>query len=118
MLTSVDNRIDARTASVAVRAEFANPQHRLLPGGNVTVTLRPQAQDESVMIPAAAVQQDASGYFSWVLTAENTAGQRRLELGGQQGQSFAVAKGLNAGERVVTDGAQRLTDGAAVQLWN
>ena len=118
VLTSVDNRIDARTASVAVRAEFANPQHRLLPGGNVTVTLRPQTLNESVMIPAAAVQQDANGYFSWVLTAENTAGQRRLELGGQQGQSFAVAKGLNPGERVVTDGAQRLTDGAAVQLLN
>lgn len=120
VLTSVDNRIDARTASVAVRAEFANPQHRLLPGGNVTVILRPQTQtqSESVMIPAAAVQQDANGYFSWVLTAENTAGQRRLELGGQQGQSFAVAKGLNPGERVVTDGAQRLTDGAAVQPLN
>ncbi|BBQ84919.1 TPA: efflux RND transporter periplasmic adaptor subunit [Kluyvera ascorbata] len=118
VLTSVDNRIDARTASVAVRAEFANPQHRLLPGGNVTVTLRPQQMTESVMIPAAAVQQDAKGYFSWVLTAENTAGQRRLELGGQQGQTFAVAKGLNAGERVITDGAQRLTDGAAVQLLN
>lgn len=118
VLTSVDNRIDARTASVAVRAEFANPQHRLLPGGNVTVTLRPQTLNESVMIPAAAVQQDANGYFSWVLTAENTAGQRRLELGGQQGLSFAVAKGLNPGERVVTDGAQRLTDGAAVQLLN
>lgn len=118
VLTSVDNRIDARTASVAVRAEFANPQHRLLPGGNVNVTLRPQVLNESVMIPASAVQQDADGYFSWVLTAENTADRRRLELGGQHGQSFAVAKGLNAGERVVTEGAQRLTDGSAVQLLN
>jgi multidrug efflux pump subunit AcrA (membrane-fusion protein) len=40
VLTSVDNRIDSRTASVALRAEFANPQHRLLPGGNVTVFFR------------------------------------------------------------------------------
>ena len=118
VLTSVDNRIDARTASVAVRAEFANPQHRLLPGGNVNVTLRPKAINDSVMIPVAAVQQDAQGYFSWVLTTENTAEPRRLELGGQQGQYFAVVKGLNAGERVVTEGAQRLTNGAAVQLLN
>lgn len=118
VLTSVDNRIDARTASVAVRAEFANPQHRLLPGGNVNVTLRPKAINDSVMIPVAAVQQDAQGYFSWVLTAENTAEPRRLELGGQQSQYFAVAKGLSAGERVVTEGAQRLTNGVAVQLLN
>lgn len=42
VLTSIDNRIDARTGSVAVRAEFANPQHRLLPGGSVTILFRPQ----------------------------------------------------------------------------
>lgn len=118
VLTSVDNRIDTRTASVTMRAEFANPQHRLLPGGNVSVTLRPQASTERVMIPAAAVQQDAQGYFSWVLSPENKAGQRRLSLDGQQGQTFAVAQGLTAGERVVVEGAQRLTDGAAVTLLN
>lgn len=118
VLTSVDNRIDARTASVTIRAEFANPQHRLLPGGNVSVTLRQQEAAERVMIPAAAVQQDAQGYFSWVVTPENKAGQRRLSLDGQQGQTFAVAQGLTAGERVVTEGAQRLTDGATVTLLN
>lgn len=118
VLTSVDNRIDARTASVAVRAEFANLQHRLLPGGNVNVTLRPKALGKSLMIPVSAVQQDAQGYFSWVLTAENTAVQRRLTLGGQQGQNFAVTQGLQAGERVITEGAQRLTNGAVVQLLN
>ena len=101
-----------------MRAEFANPQHRLLPGGNVSVTLRPQVATERVMIPAAAVQQDAQCYFSWVLTPENKAGQRRLSLDGQQGQTFAVAQGLTAGERVVVEGAQRLTDGAAVTLLN
>lgn len=118
VLTSVDNRIDPRTASVALRAEFANPQQRLLPGGNVTVTLRPRQTEARVMIPAAAVQQDAQGFFSWVLTADNTAGMRRLMLAGQQGQAFAVSQGLQAGERVVTDGVQRLTDGVAVQLVN
>ena len=102
VLTSIDNRIDARTGSVAVRAEFANPQHRLLPS--------------RVMIPAAAVQQDPQGFFSWVLKPDHTAGQRRLTLAGQQGQQFAVEKGLQAGEQVITDGAQRLREGAAVQV--
>lgn len=118
VLTSVDNRIDVQTASVALRAEFANPQHRLLPGGNLTVFFRPQQAQESVMIPAAAVQQDAQGFYSWVLTADNTAVQRRLTLGGQQGQQFAVTQGVQAGEQVVTEGAQRLRDGVAVQRLN
>ncbi|HEH6359220.1 TPA: efflux RND transporter periplasmic adaptor subunit [Raoultella planticola] len=116
VLTSVDNRIDTRTASVVLRAEFANPQHRLLPGGNVPVILRPRQAQESLMIPVAAVQQDAQGFYSWVVTERNTVALRRLTSGGQQGQQFVVANGLQAGERVVTDGAQRLHDGAAVQL--
>lgn len=70
------------------------------------------------MIPAAAMQQDAQGFYSWVLTEDNTATMRRLTPAGQQGQQFAVAEGLHPGERVVTEGAQRLRDGAAVQLLN
>lgn len=72
----------------------------------------------SPMIPAAAMQQDAQGFYSWVLTADNTVTMRRLTPAGQQGQQFAVAEGLLPGERVVTEGAQRLRDGAAVQLLN
>lgn len=63
-LTSVDNRIDSRTASVALRAEFANPQHRLLPGGNVTVFFRPQQLKESPMIPALRYSR-----MRWAFTA-------------------------------------------------
>ena len=118
VLTSIDNRIDARTGSVAVRAEFANPQNRLLPGGSVTILFRPQELPSRVMVPAAAVQQDPQGFFSWVLKPDHTAGQRRLTLAGQQGQQFAVEKGLQAGEQVITDGAQRLREGAAVQVLN
>ncbi|HEN9753978.1 TPA: efflux RND transporter periplasmic adaptor subunit, partial [Klebsiella pneumoniae] len=55
---------------------------------------------------------------SWVLKPDHTAGQRRLTLAGQQGQQFAVEKGLQAGEQVITDGAQRLREGAAVQVLN
>nr|WP_287855237.1 efflux RND transporter periplasmic adaptor subunit [Klebsiella sp.] len=118
VLTSVDNRIDSRTASVALRAEFANPRHRLLPGANVAIFFRPQQLAQSPMIPASAMQQDAQGFYCWVMTADNTVAMRRITPGGQQGQQFAVVEGINAGERVVTEGAQRLRDGVAVQLLN
>ncbi|HGP3851665.1 TPA: efflux RND transporter periplasmic adaptor subunit, partial [Klebsiella pneumoniae] len=94
------------------------PQHRLLPGGSVTILFRPQELPSRVMVPAAAVQQDPQGFFSWVLKPDHTAGHRRLTLAGQQGQQFAVEKGLQAGEQVITDGAQRLREGAAVQVLN
>ena len=115
-LTSVDNRIDPRTASVMLRAEFANPQHRLLPGGNVNVILRPQAGQETLMLPAAAVQQNGDGFFAWVVNDESKAERRPLTVAGQVGQQFTINSGVKPNERVVTDGAQRLQPGAAVQI--
>lgn len=117
-LTSVDNRIDPRTASVMLRAEFANPQHRLLPGGNVNVWLRPQSEQDALAIPAAAVQQNGDGFFTWVVNSDGNAEKRAITLGGQMGQQFTVQSGVKANERVVTDGAPRLQPGAAVQILN
>lgn len=114
-LTSVDNRIDPRTASVTLRAEFANPQHRLLPGASIDIWLRPQTATPTLMIPAAAVQQDAQGHFAWRVDANGKVEQRRLTLGSQHEQQFVVSHGLAAGDRVVTEGAQRLRNGVAVQ---
>ena len=118
VLTSVDNRIDPRTASVMLRAEFANPRHSLLPGGNANVWLRPQNDQLTLSLPAAAVQQNSDGFYSWVISAQETAEKRALTLAGQSGQQFHVLSGLKANERVVTDGAQRLQPGAAVQIIN
>ncbi|MRS90060.1 efflux RND transporter periplasmic adaptor subunit [Enterobacteriaceae bacterium RIT714] len=117
-LTSVDNRIDPRTASVMLRAEFANPQHRLLPGGNVNVWLRPQSEQEVLVLPAAAVQQNGDGFYAWVVSAEGKAEMRTLTLAGQMGQQFQVTSGVKQSERVITDGAQRVQPGVAVQVLN
>lgn len=116
VLTTVDNRIDSRTGSVTLRAEFANPQHRLLPGGSVDVWLRPRKATPTLMIPAAAVQQDTQGFYTWVVADNGQVQQRRLTLAGQDGQRFAVVDGLTSGDRVVTEGAQRLRSGMPVQL--
>ncbi|MNW09066.1 Multidrug resistance protein MdtA precursor [compost metagenome] len=70
------------------------------------------------MIPAAAVQQNGDGFFTWVVNADGNAEKRALTLGGQMGQQFTVQSGVKANERVVTDGAPRLQPGAAVQILN
>lgn len=117
-LTSVDNRIDPRTASVMLRAEFANPRHQLLPGGNVNLYLRPASVQPVLTLPAAAVQQNGNGYFAWVVNADGKAEQRPLTLAGQIGQQFQIASGIASGERAITDGAQHVQPGAAVQILN
>ncbi len=89
-LTSVDNRIDPRTASVMLRAEFANPRHQLLPGGNVNVTLRPASEQSVLTLPAAAVQQNGDGFFAWVVNADGKAEIRPLKVAGQIGQQFGL----------------------------
>ncbi|EKS7423858.1 efflux RND transporter periplasmic adaptor subunit [Enterobacter ludwigii] len=117
-LTSVDNRIDPRTASVMLRAEFANPRHQLLPGGNVNVYLRPASAQPVLTVPAAAVQQNGEGFFAWVVNAEGKVEKRPLKIAGQIGQQFEISSGLHPGERAITDGAQRVQPGAAVQILN
>ena len=117
-LTSVDNRIDPRTASVMLRAGFANPRHQLLPGGNVNVTLRPASEQPVLTLPAAAVQQNGDGFFAWVVSADGNAEKRPLKIAGQVGQQFQIASGVKPGERAITDGAQRVQPGAAVQILN
>lgn len=118
VLTSVDNRIDPRTASVTLRAEFANPRHRLLPGGSVNVWLRPQDAQDVVTIPAAAVVQNGEGFFTWVVDSNNKAEKRPLKLAGQIGQDYQVLEGVHAHERVVVEGVQRMQSGATVQILN
>jgi RND family efflux transporter MFP subunit len=117
-LTSVDNRIDPRTASVMLRAEFANPRHQLLPGGSVNVTLRPASEQPVLTLPAAAVQQNGDGFFAWVVNADGKAEMRPLKVAGQIGQQFRITSGVKPGERAITDGAQRVQPGAAVQILN
>ncbi|MDH6160598.1 RND family efflux transporter MFP subunit [Leclercia adecarboxylata] len=117
-LTSVDNRIDPRTASVMLRAEFANPRHQLLPGGNVNVFLRPASEQPVLTLPAAAVQQNGDGFYAWVVNADGKAEMRPLAVAGQIGQQFRIASGVTSGERAITDGAQRVQPGAAVQILN
>jgi RND family efflux transporter MFP subunit len=113
-LTSVDNRIDPRTASVMLRAGFANPRHQLLPGGNVNVTLRPASEQPVLTLPPPRSSRMATVLC---LSADGNAEKRPLKIAGQIGQ-FQIASGVKPGERAITDGAQRVQPGAAVQILN
>lgn len=115
-LTAVDSQVDTSTGTVKMRAMFGNDDGMLFPAQFVNVKLLVDTVRNQVVIPAAAVQRGASGTFVWVVKADHTASMRTIVLGPEQVDSVAVAKGLNVGETVVTDGGDRLREGGEVTI--
>jgi multidrug efflux system membrane fusion protein len=115
-LAAVDSQIDTTTGTVKLRAMFTNEDGRLFPNQFVNVRLLVNTLQDQVVIPAAAIQRGASGTFVFVVKADHTVEMRTVALGVQQGDRVAVTKGLNPGETVVTDGADRLRDGGQVTI--
>ncbi|MDE2183219.1 MAG: MdtA/MuxA family multidrug efflux RND transporter periplasmic adaptor subunit [Alphaproteobacteria bacterium] len=115
-LSAVDTQIDTTTGTVKLRALFDNTDGALFPNQFVNIRLLVRTDRNQVVVPAAAIQRGAEGIYVYVITPQNTAMMRTITLGPQQDDRVAVLKGLNPGEIVVTDGADRLSDGAEVTI--
>ena len=115
-LVAVDSQVDTTTGTVKLRAMFDNEEGKLFPNQFVNVRLLVNTLQDQVVIPAAAVQRGASGTFVFVVKSDKTVQMRTITVGVQQGDKVAVTKGLNPGETVVTDGADRLRDGGEVTI--
>ena len=116
ILLTADNQIDATTGTVKLKAQFSNSDFALFPNQFVNVRLLVDKQSKATVIPAAAVQRGTQGTFAYVIRDDNTATVRPLRLGAPQGDNVAIESGVEAGERVVVDGADRLREGAKVEL--
>lgn len=115
-LTAVDSYVDTTTGTVKLRALFDNEDGLLFPNQFVNVRLLVDTLQDQVVIPAAAVQRGAGGNYVMVVKADHTVTMRAITLGVQQDDRVAVTAGLNPGETVVTDGADRLRDGGTVTI--
>ena len=73
-------------------------------------------QENAVVIPTAALQMGNEGNFVWVLDCENNVSKHLVKTGIQDSQTVVISAGLSAGDRVVTDGIDRLTEGAKVEV--
>ncbi len=113
-LAFLDNAVDTLTGTVALKATFPNKDERLWPGGLVRVALELATERGVLVVPRAAVITGQQGASLFVVTAENRAALRRVSVL-RSDDSLAVVRGeVQRGDRVVTDGQLRLTDGAAV----
>jgi len=113
-LSTIDNLIDQTTATYRLKAIFPNTDEKLWPGEFVNARLLLTVRKDVVVIPPLAVQRGPKGLFTWVVKADNTVEPRPIKTGATTGDSTIVVSGLEAGERVVTDGQYKLQSGAAV----
>ena len=117
-LATIDNVIDTTTGSVKLRALFDNTDGKLFPSQFVNIRMLVDTLQHQTVIPVAAVQRGAAGTFVFVVAPDKTANQRVVKLGVQDGDNVAILDGLKPGDTVVVDGADRLRDGAQVQIPN
>lgn len=115
-LATLDNQIDPATGTVKLKARFANDDETLFPNQFVNVELRLDTQRDATLVPVAAVQRGAAGSFVYVVNEDSTVAPRTVRVGAQDGARVAVQGELRAGQRVVVDGADRLRDGASVNV--
>jgi multidrug efflux system membrane fusion protein len=117
-LGAVDTQVNSTTGTVMLRANFDNADERLFPSQFVNVVMLLDTLKNAVRVPARAVQRGAPGSYVYLVDAQNTVAVHPIKLGEQDGDFFAVASGLSPGDVVVTDGADRLRDGAKVSIPN
>ena len=115
-LLSTDNQIDSATGTLKLKAEFANADGMLFPNQFVNVRVQLGQEVDALVIPQAAVLRGAQGTYVYVVNQESVANLRVISLGVVDGERIAVKSGLKEGERVVVDGADRLREGARVEL--
>ncbi|MEO7334995.1 MAG: efflux RND transporter periplasmic adaptor subunit, partial [Caldimonas sp.] len=114
--STLDNQIDTQTGTVKAKARFANAGGGLFPNQFVNVQLLLRTISKAVVVPITAMRHGPNGDFVYVLQPDRTVRSRPVTRGEATVDVVQVATGLEIGERVVTEGGDRLKDGARVQL--
>jgi membrane fusion protein, multidrug efflux system len=113
---SIDTQVNTTTGTVMLRANFDNADESLYPSQFVNIVMLLDTLKNTVTVPVSAVQRGAPGTYVYLVNEDSTVSVHTIKLGAQDGDFFAVESGLSPGDRVVTDGADRLRDGAKVTL--
>ena len=113
-LQLIDNQVDAASGTVRLRAVFANPDGRLMPGQFVRVRMAQPSSAPVVAVNERAVGTDQSKRFVIVVDANNKTSWREVTLGAMAGHLRIVTSGLDGGERIVVSGLQRVRPGIVV----
>ena len=116
VLLTTDNQVDLQTGTVKLKAQFPNDQAKLFPNQFVNVRMVVDIRKDVTVIPSAAVQTGPQGTVAYVVKEDNTVAMRPVVLGPPEGLLIAIESGVQPGDRVVTDGLDRLREGAKVEI--
>lgn len=107
--------VDTNTDTISIRASFPNPNALLLPGEFVHVEVKPKQAEQGIRIPQSAVLRDRQGFYVLTVDAQNTVGRADVELGPQNQGLWQLISGLNTGDRIITEGLQKVSPGVQVK---
>ena len=114
ILLTVDNQIDATTGTSRLKAQFPNNDYALFPNQFVNVRMGLETKHGAIIIPAVAIQRGPTGTFVYVIQEDSTVAVRPVKIGLTQGNDVSIDDGLQAGDSIVVDGAEKLTEGMKV----
>ena len=113
---STENQIDLASGTLKLKAEVPNPSGGLFPNQFVIARLLVNTVPNAIVAPAGAIQRGSQGPYAFVLEAGDTVSLKQVETGIYQGDRVMITQGLSGGEKVATQGLDRLRDGATVQV--
>ncbi len=111
----IDRAVDTQTGTLRVRAEFPNPDKVLRPGMFARIKVDLGVRPDSILVPERAVTELQGNNFVWIIDADNKASQRAVKVGETIGENVMILEGLKAGERIITEGTQKVREGTPVQ---
>jgi len=115
-LSVLDNQVDATTGTIKMKATFPNADSKLWPGGFVGVKLQVDTAKNAIVVPPAAVQRGPRNAYVFVVNADNSVVQRNVTVGHEDAQASIITDGVKAGDKVVIDGASRLSANSKVTI--
>lgn len=111
----IDRAVDPQTGTIKTRLIFSNPQNELKPGMNVSVRIKNNSADSALLlIPFRAVTEQMGEYFVFTVNDSSQAIQQKLSLGARVNDKVIVKQGLDEGDKIITEGFQRLRDSSKV----
>ena len=113
-IESLDNQVDPKTGSIILRAQFPNPDGRIVPGLFARLRVPAGAQQAALLIEETAIGTDQAQKFVLTLTSTNTAGYRPVRLGALVDGKRVVREGLAVGEKVIVNGLAKVRPGMPV----
>jgi len=111
-----DRALDSATGTYKLRAEFPNPEHKLMPGLFARIRATGQRLENALVVPDRAVQEQLGRYFLTVVGADDKAELRPVTLGPRFGNRQVIQSGLQAGDRVVVEGIQKARPGTPLKV--